>query len=503
MYKLAIDIGTTTLKCVLFGDKLKAVAQAVREYPVSYPVQSWAEQDPEDWFGGVSQAIKEVLSKSGVDPARIKAVGVSGQTPCLLPLDEYGRPLRKAIIWMDRRASAECGEFLQRVDNDTVRRITGKSADAQHLPVKYMWFERHEPELLKKTRMFLQANGYITYRLTGEYTVDRGNAATALIYDINTGDYAYELLKAAGLDPSLLPKIFDGDGIAGYVTKQAAAETGLQAGTPVIAGHVDASAAGIEAGVFSEGLAFEATGTSSVFMMPLNRIMLVDGLSTGVGLGKGRSTLFAAMSTTGASYKWFRDALMGGENEDGTKYVIMDKMILRDAPKPGNLIFLPYMMGERSPIWNSDARGVFFGLSMNTNAAEMMRAVLEGASFALRDNMEMAKRVGASIDKLRVSGGCAKSDIWLKIKASVINVPIEVPKVSFGAPAGLAIMMMPAIGEYESIEKAAADCVEITKTVLPDPEWAAHYDEMFKIYKSVYEHTIDDFAALSKLLRNQ
>jgi len=175
----------------------------------------------------------------------------------------------------------------------------------------------------------------------------------------------------------------------------------------------------------------------------------------------------------------------------------MDKIVEEEAPNPTRIIFLPYMMGERSPIWNSDARGVFFGLDMNTKRGQVMRAILEGTSYGLRDNIEIAKKNGVSIEKVRMTGGCASSDIWLKIKASVINLTIEVPEVTVGAPAGLAIMMMPVIGEYPDIGSAVEECVKIKKTVHPDPDWVKYYDEMFPIFKKIYENTKDELTALA------
>jgi len=499
MYKIGIDIGTTTIKCVLFADQLNSVAEASKEYSVFVQNGTWVQQKADDWWNIVVATIQSVLQQSKIDPAQIKGIGVSCQTPTFLALDKAGHPLHDGIIWMDRRADAECQELAQKVSPKRIFEITGNHWDSFYLAPKILWFKKNHPEQTKKIHKLLQCNGYINYKLTGNYSVDRSNASVTLLYDIHKADWSDEILTAIGIDRDILPPIKNGDEVIGFVSASAAHETGLAEGIPVIAGTVDAVAGAMEAGVISGGRAFEATGTSSVFLVALNEISATPYLSTAVGITSQRGVMFGAMSTTGASYKWFRDALMGGENDQNNAYRKMDDLIEVKAPHPTKLIFLPYMAGERSPIWNSDARGVFFGLDLATNDGQMMRAIMEGTSFALRDNIEAAKKAGVNIQRLRSVGGCCKSDIWLKIKASIINMPIEIPQATFGAPAGLALMMAPATGEYASVEEAAESCVQIEKVVYPVDEWIEHYDKMYGIFKSLYQHTKEDFSALSQL----
>lgn len=499
MYKIGIDIGTTTIKCVLFADQLNSVAEFSKEYSFSIQNGNWIQQKPDDWWNIVVEAIQSILKQSEINSSEIKGIGVSCQTPTLLALDKDGALIHDAIIWMDRRADAECGELTEQISSERIFEITGNHWDTYYLAPEIYWFKKNYPEKMKKIHKILQCNGYINYKLTGNYSVDRANASVTLLYDINKADWSDEILRALGIGRDILPPILNGDEIMGFVSAKAAQETGLTEGIPVIAGTVDAIAGAMEAGVISGGSAFEATGTSSVFLVALNQISATPYLSTAVGITAERGVMFGAMSTIGASYKWFRDTLMVGKIDRDNAYEKMDALIEEKAPDPTKLIFLPYMAGERSPIWNSDARGVFFGLDLATNDGQMMRAIMEGTSFALRDNMEAAKKAGVDINKLRSVGGCCKSDIWLKIKASIINMPIEIPKATFGAPAGLALMMAPATGEYSTIEEAAKSSIQIEKIIYPVAQWVEYYNKMYNIFKSLYHHTIDDFSAISQL----
>jgi len=269
--------------------------------------------------------------------------------------------------------------------------------------------------------------------------------------------------------------------------------------TPVIAGAIDAFAGAVEAGIVSKGHAYLATGTSSVLGMALDGIHTSPYISTGVGLDSQQGLMFASMSTTGASYKWFRDTLFGGENAGNTAYELMNREICKDAPTPSGIIYFPYLMGERSPIWDTNARAAFIGISASTTRGQLMRSVMEGTCFALRDNIEVATTAGADLTGLRVNGGCNNSDIWMKIKASVVNMPIEVPNVSFGGPAGLAMMMMPVTGESPSVQDAVAQHVSANKTYHPVAEWVDQYNSMYRIYKNLYEHMKEDFADLASI----
>lgn len=497
MYKLCIDIGTTSVKAILFGSALTVVAESAKEYSVSVRGGVFVEQDASDWWNLSVACVREVLRDAAVEPSSIRAIGVSGQTPSMLALDSSGEPLYPAIIWLDRRSAEEVSQLKDAIGQERLIQIGGKRMDSYHVPPKILWYRKNCPELFARTAMFVQSVGYINFHLTGRHSCNRSDAAISFLYDMKAGRWSREILDALQITEDQLPPIYDGDAVIGAVSAEAAAITGLARGTPVIAGYVDASAASLEAGNLPEGMALEATGTASTLRIAFNSVQYSPYLSTNVGLRLGTSSLFGEMSCTGASMRWLRDVLRGTGSD--LSYADMSRMVEQSAPDPTNILFLPYLSGERSPIWDGDARGVFFGLDLSTTPAHMIRAVMEGTSYALRSNLEMAEKAGVKIRAIRSVGGCTRSDIWLKIKASIIKVPIEVPDVSIGAPAGIAMLTAACTGEYESVEAAMESCVKVKKTVYPDPEWAACYDQIYPLFRELYARNKTMFENLSKI----
>ena len=498
MYTLGIDIGTTNVKCVLFGERIRMVEEAAYEYPTLFPRPSWVEQDPEFWWKGVVVTIKTVLSKSGIDPANIRAIAVSCQSPCALLVDKNGTPLHNALIWMDRRSTEEVKLLDQLVGANRIFEITGNRLDTYFMLPKLMWMLRNHPELIDKTYKVLQANGYVNLKLTGVFSIDYSSISLTQLYDMKNKCWSKEIFDAIGMDSSIMPDIYGCTEVIGGVSEKAAEITGLKPGTPVLGGTVDGTASTLEVGL-KDGEAVEMTGTSSVLNIGVTEPVTSMNLSYLNGINEKSAVLFGAMSSTGGCLRWFRDYLYNGKINKNNAYQLMDAEVMKEAPEPSKLIFLPYMAGERAPIWDPNARGVFFGLNMGTSRAQLLRAIMEGACFALRDNLEEAEKLGMNPKKFYVTGGCSNSDIWLKIKASVINREIIVPYKTLGAPGGLACMIAEYTGEYDSAQSAAEDYLKIAKIVKPEKSWIAVYDELYALYKSVYGSLKDEFVKLSKL----
>jgi xylulokinase len=505
MYNLAVDIGTTNIKCVLFGPGAVPAAQATREHGTSYPGSSWAEQRAEEWWAGTVEAIRQVLSESGVDSASIAAVAVSGQAPTLLALDTGGKPLAPAIIWMDRRSADQCERLKREIGAERIYGITGSWPDSFYLLSKLRWFRENRPELADKTAVFLQSNGYINFMLTGERSVDAGHASLSQACDLASGAWSGELLKAAGFDSSVMPRIAESGDIIGMVTAQAAALTGLKAGTPVLAGAVDAIGGALEAGILGEGASAEMSGTSSTLLMASEQARPSPKLTYIKGAAPRHHISAGPMSSTGAALKWLRDLAYGGTGAGAKAYDLINAEaamageVAAGAGGPSGIIFLPYMAGERAPIWDSDARGAFIGLTLDKNRADLARAVMEGAAFALRDNVEAAEAAGCAIGRLRVVGGHSASETWLKIKASILDREIEAMGDSLGAPGGLAYLLAARTGEFGSLAEAVARCLKPGKVTEPVKDWVGRYDELFQRYKAVYAHLKEDFAALAAI----
>ena len=498
-YSIGIDIGTTTVKCILFGEKAQVIAEAGKEYGTLLPEPSWAQQNPEDWWDAVVESIRIILAKSWVKPQDIKVISVSSQAPAVLPVTKEGKPLHDALIWMDRRSIEEYNILKATVGEQKIFDITGNRLDTYFTLTELMWFIRKHPEIMDKCYKVLQVNGYVNFKLTGEFTIDDTHASLTQIYDVHQKCWSKELLEAIGADEDLMPRVCDCMAPIGNVSLEAAKLTGLSASTVVLAGAVDATAAALEMGVYSDGKAAEMTGTSSVVLIGFDTLVTGKELSYLKGRSANSTLLYGAMNSAGGSLRWFRDALYGGETMKKDAYPRMNQEIESMAKRPTNLIFLPYMAGERAPIWDPDARGTFMGLNLNTSRAEMIRAIMEGACYALQNNLEQAEKMGLPICDILCCGGCSKSDIWLKIKASVIKKPIKIPKVNLGAPAGLAYMNAAYMGEYGTPEEASDDAMKIKKIVEPVKEWIPVYEELYQVYLESYQALKNQFKTLASI----
>lgn len=498
-YSIGIDIGTTTVKCILFKEGPEVVAEAGKEYETLLPEPSWVQQNPEHWWNATVEAVRMVLAKSWVNPEDIKVISVSSQAPAVLPVDKNGKPLHDALIWMDRRSKAEYEIIKETIGEKRIFDITGNRLDTYFTLTELMWLLRNKPELMEHCHKVLQVNGYVNYKLSGVFSIDDSHVSITQIYDIHNKCWSDELLKAIGADKSLMPDIYESSEPLGTITKETAELTGLSEHTVVLAGTVDAAAAALEVGVYEGGRVAEMSGTSSVVLIGFDRLITGEELSYLKGRAKNSTVLYGPMNTAGGSLKWFRDALYGGETPKKDSYNRINREIERMAKNPSRIIFLPYMAGERAPIWDPDARGTFIGLNLNTNRAEMMRSIMEGTCYALRNNLDQAVKMGIPFSDIICCGGCSKSDIWLKIKASVIQKEIKLPEVNLGAPGGLSYINAAYLGEYSSPEEASKACLKIKKSMEPVKEWTGPYQELYQIYLESYQALKDQFKALAKV----
>ncbi len=498
---LGIDVGTTGTKAALFSlaGQLEGVDQV--EYPIHHIRPGWVEQDPEDWWAAVCSATRRVLAGVRAGAERVAGVAVSSQAPTLLAVDASGSPLRPAIIWMDRRAEREARDLERLMGLDRILRITRNRPDAYFVAPKLLWLRKHERRVFERTYRFLQIPGFVNQRFTGEWGMDAAHAALTGLRDYAGDCWSAEICDACGVDPSQFPPVRQGHELQGVVTQKAACETGLAAGTKVMVGTVDGAAAAVEAGVVSLGMAAEMTGTSTVLLMPTH-----EGIQESAFIAMPHAVpeihlLLGAMVASGASLKWFRDQLgqpsSGGASED------FDRLTATAAQVPvgsDGVIFLPYMMGERSPLWHTQARGVFFGLSLATTRGALVRSLLEGTAFALRHNVEIARRAGVQIDTLRTVGGGARSPLWNQIKADVLGIPILIPQTSVGAPFGDAVLAGLGLGFYSDLTQQLVRLVKVRETYEPNRRNHDHYTAVYDIFRRIYRDLRDDFDRLAEVL---
>lgn len=493
-----IDVGTTGTKAVFFSLDGGQHGAGYADYSSRYSHPGWAEQYPEEWWTAVCKAIKLSFSQTHIEPERIKGVAVCSQAPTLLPLDHAGRPVRPAILWMDRRAEKEAIKLKELLGENRITQVTGNRSDAFYLAAKLLWFVTNEKSLFCKTRKFVQANGFINFKLTEKYCMDRVHTGLLQLMNWKTNQWSKELFEACNVEPDFFPPIYPCTHIMGEVTARAAEETGIPKGTPVMAGMPDGAAAALEAGAVKAGTAAEMTGTSTVLLMPHDgsvlepAFILIPHIIPGIYLSLG------AMAASGASLRWFRDQFGMTEISAGLKlgldpYNLLSAQASQILPGCEGVIFLPYMMGERSPLWHTNARGVFFGMSLATSRGAMIRAILEGVAFALRHNVDVAEKAKIKIGEIRSVGGGARSSLWNQIKADILGLPVLVPRTNTGGAGGAAMVAGIGLGLFKNIDEALGNMIQINTRFEPDKNNHRLYNELYRIFRDIYHNLREDF----------
>lgn len=489
---LGLDIGTSAVKAALFTVSGVNIAAAATDYPTTYLGDGRVEQDPADWWVAACTAVHQVIGQATSGTVRIAAVCVSAQAPTLLALDEQLRPLRPALIWMDRRSGAECASLARELGPGYVEHVTGNRLDPFFVAPKIRWLRANEPGTLRRTHIFAQINGYIALRLTGCLSMDEQHASLLGLRSWDGRAWDDRLLNAVGASRDQFPPVRLAAEVIGEVTKPAAAETGLSAGTPVVAGSVDSAVTALEAGVVDEGQAVEMTGTSTVIVLPATSRRHRTAFISMASAVPGRDLLLAAMVASGGRLRWLRDTIA-----PQASFTELACAAARAIPGAQGLIFLPYMMGERSPVWDSNARGVFLGLSLRTGQPELVRGVLEGTAHALRHNLDLAASAGLHIGELLTVGGGSASDVWCQIKADITGLPIRRLDRTAGAPFGDAILAGVGAGLFADA-RTAVRSFRVTGTVFePRPELSEFYDQHHAVYLRSYESLQPVFASLA------
>lgn len=472
---LSVDVGTDGCKARIFDVSGRSLGQSQHEYPVVVPQPSWAEQDAELWWKAVRKSISEATRSAKIENRQIACVCITGQSPVLLPVDRHGNPLMKALIWMDRRA-VEQSEY--------VRQSTSLNDDSSMILPKILWVKEHRPQVFMKTHKFLQSADFVVYKLSGVLATDWINAST-FHYDFRKRNWPDEALNKLRIPRAKLPEVVEPATIVGTVTKDASIETSLRRGTPVVAAGIDAYMAVVGVNAMNPGRVCEISGSSTCLMVPTaHKIHDSQGRieCQSFPIRPSFWVTWAIMSSTGASFRWFRDRF-GYPRET---YKHMDAEAARAPIGSAGLVFLPYLMGERSPIWNPNARGAFLGLSLNHSRKHLMRAILEGCAFGMRQNLEIIEDLGGEVKEIWSCGGMAKSKIAGQIKADVIGRPIVIPRETEAPSLGAAIAGAVGVNLYSSIRAAAREMVKAETRITPRKDNHKRYVHFFRMYKDAY-----------------
>jgi len=505
-YILSHDIGTTGDKATLFDRDGTCIATSFYPYPTLYPSAGWAEQNPEDYWEAFCRTTGEILEKTGILPGTIAAVSFSGQMMAALPVDKNGRALRNSLIWADLRSTRQAENIASRIDEEKVYGITGHRLSASYSASKILWIRDNEPEIYNKTFKFIHAKDYLVARLTGMILTDYSDASGTNLLDISTLNWSDEMLDATGIDKEKLPDIVESTTVAGKLRKDEAAMSGLKEGTPVVIGGGDGACATSGAGVVREGDAYIYLGTSTWMGLTSNKPIIDPERRTFTFCHFKRGLYFAAgtMQTGGGSYGWFKNSLCRQETMAASQvnvdvYDLLNLRASKVEAGSSGLLFLPYLMGERSPLWDPTARGCFIGLTMRHKKEHMIRAVLEGVGYNMRIIVDAFREQGIRPSFMRMIGGGAKSRLWRSIFADILDIPVaRLNYIEEATSVGAAIAGGVGVGLFSSIYDAEK-FVHIVDTIDPDKENSAVYKKYFPVFKEAYHSLTGIFEKLTKL----
>lgn len=487
---LAIDQGTSGLKLTIFDVDGQVIADKTKTYDSSYPSEGFVEQDCDQWWQVSVEGIKEMLDEKNIRPEAIKGIGVDGISWACIPIDQQGNVLYPTMIWLDRRASKEAEWMKATVGEEALIAMSGNPVDAAYITPKMLWLKNNKPEVFAKTYKFLQSNAFLVYRLTGELSQDYSQGYGFHFFDMEKGSYDAAMAAKLGLSLDLVAPLKECHEVVGGVTEEVAKLTGLKVGTPVVAGGLDAACCTLGAGVIHLGQTQEQGGQAGGMSIVLEKPLIHPKLILGYHVVPGMWLLQGGTTGGGGTLNWFNRELGFAEQEkafqEGSNpFKIMSDEAATVAPGSEGVVFMPYMKGERSPLWNAKAKGVYYGLSFEKTRAHMIRSTMEGVAYSLKHNLDTALEVGADVDVLSSVGGSANSDVWTQLKADITGKNIEVPYSDHATTLGAALLAGVGVGLYKDFEDAVSRTVKILRKYEPKVENADVYDEGYKTYRKL------------------
>lgn len=482
MYYLGIDLGTSSVKLLLSDEKGNIVKTAVRDYPLIFPREGWSEQKPSDWVEGTLSALGEITED--IDKSLIRGIGVAGQMHGLVILDENDEVIRPAILWNDGRTEKEVEYLNCTVGKEKLSEHTANIAFAGFTAPKILWVKNNEPESFDKIRKIMLPKDYINYVLTGVHACDYSDASGMLLLDVKNRCWSDEMLSECGITREVMPALYESYEVIGRVKD----EFGLPEAV-VVAGAGDNAAAAVGTGTVGNGKCNVSLGTSGTVFISSDSFS-VDPMNALHSFchADGKYHLMGCMLSAASCNKWLSEEILKEKD-----FALLQKDIKEEKLGNNSVYFLPYLMGERSPINDTDARGVFLGMTLDTKREDMVLAVLEGVSFAIRDSFEVAKKSGLEITESFLVGGGAKSPLWRRILANVLGIRLNILKTEQGPGMGAVILAMTGTGLYGSVNEASDALCEIADTVYPEEALASLYEERYNKYREIYPALKDVF----------
>lgn len=480
MYYIGIDLGTSAVKLLLVDENGAILNEVTREYPLEFPRPGWSQQDPEDWKKAVLEGIPALLA--GFDAGAVAGIGCGGQMHGLVVLDDRDRVIRPAILWNDGRTAAEVDYLNNEVGKERLSALTANIAFAGFTAPKLLWMRKHEPENFAKIAKIMLPKDYINYVLTGVHCTDCSDASGTLLLDVAHRRWSAEMLALCGVKPEQMPKLFESYQVVGTVKPELARSLGLSNHVQVVAGAGDNAAAAVGTGVVGEGGCNLSLGTSGTLFISSERFRPdPHNALHAFAHADGGWHLMGCMLSAASCNKWLCEDILGTGD-----YAAEQRDIPAEKLGRNHVYFLPYLMGERSPINDTNARGTLVGMTLDTTRADLVQAVLEGVAFAIRDSFEVAKSLGLSIPRSKLCGGGSKSPLWRTIFANVLGIPLELPRTEQGPGYGAAMLAMVGCGRFESVRAAAGALVEVSAVVEPEAALTARYEERYQQYRTLY-----------------
>ena len=485
MLYIGVDLGTSSVKLLLMDEAGQIKSIVTREYPLYFPKSGWSEQNPEDWYSALVDGIKELTKDCNKD--EIDGISFSGQMHGMVILDENDKVIRPAILWNDGRTQAECDYLNNEIGREKLSSYTANMALTGFTAPKLLWVRKHEPENFARIKKVMLPKDYVAYMLSGVHCTDVSDASGMLLFDVKNKRWSKEMLEICGLKEEQMAKVHESYEVVGNLSQKAADELGLPTSVRVIAGGGDQAVAAVGTGTVGAGKCNISLGTSGVVFISSQEFAVDDNNALHAFChADGKYHFMGVMLSAAACNKWWMDEIMGTKD-----YTKEQKKITKLGEN--NVYFLPYLMGERTPHNNPNARGTFIGMTMDTNRADMTQAVLEGVAFALRDSYEIAKSLGAKVERTRINGGGAKSPLWCEIVANVLDVKVDKINSEEGPAFGAAILAAVGCGKYASVEEATEKLIKVTETTEQDPKIVELYNKKYEVFKELYPTLKDMF----------
>jgi xylulokinase len=505
---LGIDIGTSGTKTIAIDEKGTILASASAEYPCDHPRPGWSEQSPGLWWDATKETVQQVMASGRFQRGDVLGVGLSGQMHGSVFLDAAGDVIRPALLWNDQRTAAECHEIETKAGGrEALIRMVANPALTGFTAPKLLWVRKHEPANWERVRQVLLPKDYIRYRLTGTFATEVSDASGTLMLDVANRRWSRELLGKLDIDPALLPTCHESQEVSAQVSELGSKGTGLLVGTPVVGGGGDQPAGAVGNGIVRQGIVSATMGTSGVVFAHTDSLGFdpLGRLQRGCHAVPGAWHVMGVVLAAGGSFQWFRNALGKAEVEMARKkgedpyFLLTDEAALA-GPGAEGLFFLPYLTGERTPHFDPDAKGAWVGLTVRHGRAHMIRSVLEGATFAMRDSLELIREMGVAIDQVRLSGGGARNALWKQIQADIYGCDVHTLNSTEGPAFGVALLAQVGTGGFKSVPEACDAMIRPVASTHVESKAKAYYDRAFSVYRQLYLDLRESFKTIGTLV---